>query len=159
GRHVDDLLRAWLHGRRRVGAAVEQPPSAHPGAPQDLARLRGPPGLALGVPRRAGLPAGGGARHRHPLSGGLKKPHVGQNPPLAPGIARYWKGSDPRLGGPMTRRLAALLASRSSWFDLGVFTLGLGLVFYSTFRVVSNDAELSPIALLSIPLIVVIAKF
>jgi diguanylate cyclase (GGDEF)-like protein len=59
----------------------------------------------------------------------------------------------------MTRRLAALLASRSSWFDLGVFTLGLGLVFYSTFRVVSNDAELSKLALLSIPLIVVIAKF
>jgi diguanylate cyclase (GGDEF)-like protein len=59
----------------------------------------------------------------------------------------------------MTRRLAALLASRSSWFDLGVFVLGLFLVFYATFQVVSADEKLSGLALLSIPLIVVIAKF
>jgi diguanylate cyclase (GGDEF)-like protein len=59
----------------------------------------------------------------------------------------------------MTRRLAALFASRSSWFDLGVFALGLVLVFYSTLRVVADDARLSGLALLSIPLIVVIAKF
>ena len=59
----------------------------------------------------------------------------------------------------MTRRLAALLASRSSWFDLGVFALGLVLVFYATFQVVSYDARLPGLALLSIPLIVVIAKF
>ncbi len=59
----------------------------------------------------------------------------------------------------MTRRLAALFASRSSWFDLGVFASGLVLVFYATFAVVSNEGRMPPLALLSIPLVVVIAKF
>src|SRR6201989_2852245 len=59
----------------------------------------------------------------------------------------------------MTRRIAALFASRSSWFDLGVFALGLVLVFYATFLVVAGNEKLSGVALLSVPLIVVIAKF
>ena len=59
----------------------------------------------------------------------------------------------------MLRRLTALLASRSSWFDLGVFTLGLVLVFYATINVVQNGVVMSGWELLSIPLIVVIAKF
>jgi diguanylate cyclase (GGDEF)-like protein len=59
----------------------------------------------------------------------------------------------------MARRLAALIASRSSWFDFGVFALGLVLVTYATFRVVDDGVTMSGLELLTIPLIVVIAKF
>ncbi len=59
----------------------------------------------------------------------------------------------------MAKRLAALLASRSSWFDLGVFTLGLALVFSTTFAVVANGHPLHAVGVISIPLVVVVAKF
>jgi diguanylate cyclase (GGDEF)-like protein len=59
----------------------------------------------------------------------------------------------------MGRRLAALLASRSSWFDLCVFALGLAVVAYAVASVVLSNVEISPKYLLTIPLIAVIARF
>jgi diguanylate cyclase (GGDEF)-like protein len=59
----------------------------------------------------------------------------------------------------MARRLAALFASRSSSFDLGVFALGVALFGYSTIRVLTDGSWPPPWTLLTIPLIVVIARF
>jgi diguanylate cyclase (GGDEF)-like protein len=59
----------------------------------------------------------------------------------------------------MARRLPALLSTRSGWFDLGVFVAGLVLVGWSTFTVVDAGDRMNPLLLLSIPLVVVIARF
>jgi diguanylate cyclase (GGDEF)-like protein len=59
----------------------------------------------------------------------------------------------------MRRRLAALLAARSSWFDLGVFALGLVVVAVSVLSLVRNDAPIPPVYLFAIPLIAIIARF
>ena len=59
----------------------------------------------------------------------------------------------------MARPLDTLLTSRSSWFDLGVFAGGLLLVAYSTVSVIEDGTSMSGLELLSIPLIVIIAKF
>ncbi|MEP7090445.1 MAG: EAL domain-containing protein [Nocardioidaceae bacterium] len=59
----------------------------------------------------------------------------------------------------MARRFTALLASRSSRFDLSVFALGLALVVYSTYAVVRDGSTPGIEQLLAIPLIVVIARF
>ena len=58
----------------------------------------------------------------------------------------------------MAKRLAALFASRSSWFDLGVFALGVVMFGYSVFVVLQHGTS-AGLELLTIPLIVVIAKF
>ena len=60
----------------------------------------------------------------------------------------------------MARRLAALTSSRSSWFDLGVFAVGMGLLMLALAHVVLAGGWSHPYtAALAIPLIVVIAKF
>ena len=59
----------------------------------------------------------------------------------------------------MARPLAALFASRSSWFDLGVFTVGVVLVVYAALDVVRDGPVLLGPALITIPLVVMIAKF
>ena len=59
----------------------------------------------------------------------------------------------------MSQPLAALFATRSRWFDLGVFLTGLLLVSWATLTVVRDGISMSGVALISIPLIVVIAKF
>src|SRR6476619_1705189 len=59
----------------------------------------------------------------------------------------------------MTSPFAALFASRSRWFDLGVFACGLLLVAWSTVAVVRDGTQMSGVELLAILLIVVIAKF
>ncbi len=60
----------------------------------------------------------------------------------------------------MASPLAAQFESRSRWFDLGVFASGVLLVVYAATHVARTGFEVSNWAvLLSIPLIVVIAKF
>ncbi|HEX5561013.1 MAG TPA: EAL domain-containing protein [Nocardioidaceae bacterium] len=59
----------------------------------------------------------------------------------------------------MARRLAALLESRSSWFDLGVFAAGLVLAAYAAERVLVEGAPGHWLAVACIPIIVAIAKF
>jgi diguanylate cyclase (GGDEF)-like protein len=59
----------------------------------------------------------------------------------------------------MARPFAALFASRSRWFDLGVLVGGVVLFAYATFQVVVDGTTVPPPTLLSIPLIIVIAKF
>ena len=59
----------------------------------------------------------------------------------------------------MAQPLAALFATRSRWFDLGVFLTGLLLVGWATLTVVRDGISMSGVALISIPLIVIIAKF
>jgi diguanylate cyclase (GGDEF)-like protein len=59
----------------------------------------------------------------------------------------------------MARPLAALNLSRGRWFDLGVFAIGVVLVAWSTFEVVQGGDPMSGLELLSVPLIVIIAKF
>ena len=59
----------------------------------------------------------------------------------------------------MARPLAALNLSRGRWFDLAVFAIGVVLVAWSTFEVVRDGAPMSGLELLSVPLIVIIAKF
>ena len=44
----------------------------------------------------------------------------------------------------MGRRLAALLASRSSWFDLCVFALGLVVVAWSVASLVGSGCRSAP---------------
>lgn len=59
----------------------------------------------------------------------------------------------------MARPLAALFASRSSWFDLGLFAIGVVLAVYAALDVVrGGTGHLWP-ALISIPLVVAIARF
>jgi diguanylate cyclase (GGDEF)-like protein len=67
--------------------------------------------------------------------------------------------ADLDLGGPMARRLAALVESRSSWFDLGVFAAGLALAAYAAARVLVEGAPDFWLGVACIPLIVGIAKF
>jgi diguanylate cyclase (GGDEF)-like protein len=59
----------------------------------------------------------------------------------------------------MARRVAALLASRSSWFDLGVFAAGAVVAGWATYRSISGEADVDWRLLLVVPVIVVIAKF
>jgi diguanylate cyclase (GGDEF)-like protein len=59
----------------------------------------------------------------------------------------------------MARPLAALNLSRGRWFDLAVFVLGVLLVALATVNVVRDGTPMPGLALLSVPLIVVIAKF
>ena len=59
----------------------------------------------------------------------------------------------------MARPLAALNLSRGRWFDLAVFVLGVLLVALATVNVVRDGRPMTGLALLSVPLIVVIAKF
>ena len=59
----------------------------------------------------------------------------------------------------MARPLAALNLSRGRWFDIGVFAIGVVLVSWSTFNVVQDGPTMSGLELLSVPLIVIIAKF
>jgi diguanylate cyclase (GGDEF)-like protein len=54
---------------------------------------------------------------------------------------------------------AAASATRSRWFDLGVFATGVLLVAWSTYSVVRGGTAMSGVELLSVPLIVIIAKF
>jgi diguanylate cyclase (GGDEF)-like protein len=59
----------------------------------------------------------------------------------------------------MARRLSALFASRSSWFDVGVFGAGLIVVGVAGYFFVDQGLQTSPWVLLTIPLIVIIARF
>ena len=59
----------------------------------------------------------------------------------------------------MARRLAALFASRSSWFDLGVFAVGLLMVGYYASVLVRDGTSTSWLYLLAIPLVALIARF
>jgi diguanylate cyclase (GGDEF)-like protein len=59
----------------------------------------------------------------------------------------------------MARRLAALFASRSSWFDLAVFAVGLAMVGYYTGFLLRDGVTHSWLYVLTIPLVVVIARF
>src|SRR6476661_9474509 len=76
-------------------------------------------------------------------------------PPRCPILVR----ARPGTGGPMARPLAALNLSRGRWFDLAVFALGVVLVAWSTFEVIRHGTPMSGLVLLSVPLIVIIAKF
>jgi diguanylate cyclase (GGDEF)-like protein len=59
------------------------------------------------------------------------------------------------MAGP----LAALFASRSRWFDLGVFLSGVFVVAWSTVRLFRDGVQMDGLALVCVPLIVIIAKF
>ena len=61
----------------------------------------------------------------------------------------------------MARRLAALTSSRSSWFDLGVFAVGMGPAGAGTGAdvVLAGGLDQPFTAAVALPLIVVIAKF
>ena len=67
------LLPEGLPGRRRMAAALEQPQDPHAGAAQDLAGLRGAPGLAGGLPPDARAVEG----NRGPLE--TRQPPTGQD--------------------------------------------------------------------------------
>src|SRR3954471_20258265 len=69
-----DVQRARLPGDGRLGAAVEQPAAAPAGAPQDLARLRGPPRRAGEVPGGPRVPARDRGRRRPPGGGPMSAP-------------------------------------------------------------------------------------
>src|SRR4051794_18297570 len=62
-------------------------------------------------------------------------------------------------GGLMGRRLAALLDSRSSRFDLGVFAAGVVVVIGACVRCLEDGITGGLLQLLTIPLIVLIARF
>src|SRR4051794_32060541 len=59
----------------------------------------------------------------------------------------------------MARPFAAFFASRSRWFDLGVLLAGVLLFGYSALEVAGDGTPMPSLALLSIPLIIIIAKF
>jgi diguanylate cyclase (GGDEF)-like protein len=59
----------------------------------------------------------------------------------------------------MPAAVRAIFNTRSRWFDLGVFVVGMALFGYSVVRVAQHGGSMSSPALLAIPLIVVIAKF
>src|SRR3954470_14576851 len=59
----------------------------------------------------------------------------------------------------MGRRLAALVDSRSSWFDLGVFAVGVMVVVGAGVRSLEHDITWDWWQLLTIPMIVLIARF
>ena len=54
---------------------------------------------------------------------------------------------------------ALAAATRGRWFDLGVFACGVLLVAWSAFSVVRDGTAMSGVELLSVPLILIIAKF
>jgi diguanylate cyclase (GGDEF)-like protein len=58
----------------------------------------------------------------------------------------------------MPRRLAALLESRSSWFDLGVFAAGLVLLGCATFGFLHGATTMTWWSLLAVPVIIAVAK-
>ena len=58
----------------------------------------------------------------------------------------------------MASRAAALMASRSSWFDLGVFVVGVALVVQSAVVLDGRDG-IEVVALLCLPAIVLVARF
>src|SRR3954451_21947043 len=59
----------------------------------------------------------------------------------------------------MGRRLAALVDSRSSWFDLGVFAVGVMVVVGAGVRCLEDGITGNWWQLLTIPMIVLIARF
>jgi diguanylate cyclase (GGDEF)-like protein len=59
----------------------------------------------------------------------------------------------------MARRLAALFASRSSWFDLGVFGVGLLMVGYYSVDLLRTGTDTNWVYLLAIPLVTIVARF
>jgi diguanylate cyclase (GGDEF)-like protein len=59
----------------------------------------------------------------------------------------------------MVRRLTALLGSSSSWFDLGVFVLGLVAVGATLADLATHHDRINPVVLVTIPLVVVIARY
>src|SRR4051795_9952622 len=59
----------------------------------------------------------------------------------------------------MAAGVGALVASRSRWFDLSVFVAGLLVMVVSTLQVVQEGIGRPSIALLSLPLIVLVANF
>ena len=59
----------------------------------------------------------------------------------------------------MGRRLAALLGSRSSWFDLGVFAVGVAVIADACVAFAAKGFSGSWMLLLTIPMIVLIARF
>jgi diguanylate cyclase (GGDEF)-like protein len=59
----------------------------------------------------------------------------------------------------MVRRLTALLGSSSSWFDLGVFVLGLVAVGATLADLATHHDQIHPLVLVTIPLVVVIARY
>jgi len=59
----------------------------------------------------------------------------------------------------MPSALGALFSTRSRWFDLGVFVVGITLFGLATANVARDGGGMSTPALVAIPLIVVIAKF
>jgi len=58
----------------------------------------------------------------------------------------------------MPGRLAPLLESRSSWFDLGVLATGLAALAYACTRLVGQELDWA-VLLLAVPVIVAIARF
>ena len=59
----------------------------------------------------------------------------------------------------MASRAAALMASRSSWFDLGVFIVGVALVVQSAVVFVHGEDQIETVAVLCLPAIVLVARF
>lgn len=59
----------------------------------------------------------------------------------------------------MPSRLSAFFATRSSWFDLGVFFSGVVTVLYATYALVRDGTTVGGWELLAVPVIVVVAKF
>jgi len=59
----------------------------------------------------------------------------------------------------MMRRLTALLGSSGSWFDLGVFVLGLVAVGATLADLATHQDQINPFVLVTVPLVVVIARY
>ncbi|MCW2759365.1 MAG: hypothetical protein JWO46_3111 [Nocardioidaceae bacterium] len=59
----------------------------------------------------------------------------------------------------MTQVFTGLMRSRSRWFDLGVFVLGVLIMVAAGVRVIASDQAPSVAALLAIPLTLVVARF
>ena len=59
----------------------------------------------------------------------------------------------------MASRTPALMASRSSWFDLVVFSIGMAVAVRSAIWVADHPEKMQLVALLCIPVIVVVARF
>ena len=76
------LQRQGLHGGRRVGAGVEQPPPAHPRAAQDVGGLRRAPRAPGRLPHRPGVPPRGRPGRRRPGRPRARDPGAAR-PPLA----------------------------------------------------------------------------
>ncbi len=110
--------------RRRLGAALEQPEAAHPGAPQDLAGVRRAPHVAVGLPRRPGLPQGrrrprGLLDRRRYICADRRSAHIcaaRQSAHICADSARIsprWRTSGGRAGGTTGRRCRGRRACRA----------------------------------------------